>query len=195
LEASDLDGWRRAERERLVAERLAMPAQHHASASAAICQHARTRLAALRPRLVGAYWPIRGEVDCRPLLEAIVAEGGAAALPIAQGRGRPLMFRPWTPQTTMTVGRWDIPHPAIGPSVKPDMVLAPMVAFDGAGHRLGYGAGYYDRTLAALPERPLVIGLSFEFARLASIHPQPHDVAMDMVITEAGVFETASKGR
>lgn len=188
MEASDLDGWRGAERERLIAARLAMPAQHHAAASARICELALGRLAAIGPHLVGAYWPIRGEVDCRPLLQAIVEGGGAAALPIAQGRGRPLMFRPWTPQTAMTTGRWDIPHPAMGPSVSPDVVLAPMVAFDDAGHRLGYGAGYYDRTLAALPERPLVIGLSFEFARLASIRPQPHDVAMDLVITEAGVF-------
>ena len=138
---------------------------------------------------IGAYWPIRREVDCVPLLRRILQAGGAVALPAVTVREQPLEFRPWTPRTPMTAGRWDIPHPAGGPAVQPSVLLVPLVGFDAEGHRLGYGGGYYDRTLAALPVRPLTLGLGFEIGRLASLRPEPHDVRLDAIVTEAGVFE------
>jgi 5-formyltetrahydrofolate cyclo-ligase len=170
-----------------------MPDEVYEAASARIRELAFARLAPVAGVLVGGYWPIRREVDCVPLLEAILAAGGAVALPVATGPGRPLEFRPWAPGTAMAAGPWDIPHPAEGPAVRPDALLVPLVGFDSAGHRLGYGGGYYDRTLAALPRRPLALGLGFELGRLASIRPRPHDAAMDAIVTEAGVFETAGR--
>ncbi len=166
-----------------------MPPEAHEAASARIGERVFERLAPVTGMLVGGYWPIRREVDCIPLLRRILEAGGAVALPAVTGPKQPLEFRPWTPATRMAAGRWDIPHPAEGPAVQPAVLLVPLVGFDAAGHRLGYGGGYYDRTLAALPVRPLAIGLGFEFARLASLRPQPHDAAMDLIVTEAGLFE------
>jgi 5-formyltetrahydrofolate cyclo-ligase len=186
-----LTDWRRAQRERLIAERLAMPAEAHEVASAAVCDLVFARLGLNGLGLVGGYWPIRREVDCLPLLARIVEAGGRAALGAIVAPKQPLEFRPWTPDARMETGPWDIPHPADGPVVTPTVLLVPLVGFDAAGHRLGYGGGFYDRTLAALSPRPLAIGLGFEFARLESIRPRPHDQFMDLIATEAGLFEPA----
>ena len=88
----------------------------------------------------------------------------------------------------MVRGDWNIPvPPSDAPAVTPDIVLAPLVGWDGAGYRLGYGGGYFDRTLASLSSRPFAIGIGFQSARLPTIHPQPHDIALDVILTEAGV--------
>jgi 5-formyltetrahydrofolate cyclo-ligase len=87
----------------------------------------------------------------------------------------------------MTRGVWNIPIPAEGQAVDPDVLIAPLVGFDSAKYRLGYGGGFYDRTIASRPTKPLVIGVGFAFARLATIYPQAHDVPMDIIVTEEGV--------
>jgi 5-formyltetrahydrofolate cyclo-ligase len=84
-------------------------------------------------------------------------------------------------------GFWKIPVPADGPAVVPNLTLAPLVGWDPAGFRLGYGGGYFDRTLAVLSPRPMTIGIGLQSARLANIFPQPHDIALDVILTEAGV--------
>jgi len=185
IRAPDLD--RQAERERLIAARLALPSAAHAAASAAICDLVFPRLPLGAGAIVGGYWPIRGEAVCIPLLHRILAAGAQVALPAILGSDLPLEYRPWTAETPMETGRWAIPHPAHGPAVQPTVILIPLVGFDASGHRLGYGGGFYDRTLAALSKRPLTIGLGFEQARLPSIVPEPHDVALDLIVTEAGV--------
>ena len=139
--------------------------------------------------LLAGYWPIQGEFDPRPCLRRVIAAGGAVALPVAARPAAPLTFRLWTPGAPMTAGLWDIPHPAEGAVVTPSALLIPLVGFDGAGHRLGNGGGYYDRTLAALSPRPLAIGVGFELGRLATISPVRHDHPMDVIITEAGAFD------
>src|SRR6185436_2040899 len=96
-------------------------------------------------------------------------------------------FRAWWPGAPMTAGVYDIPIPDGTAIVAPDAAIVPMNGFDAQGYRLGYGGGYFDRTLASMSPRPLAIGVSYEFARLATIYPQPHDVAMDFVVTEAGL--------
>jgi 5-formyltetrahydrofolate cyclo-ligase len=98
-----------------------------------------------------------------------------------------LQFRKWWPGAPMARGVYDIPFPDGTELVAPDAAIVPMVGFDQQGYRLGYGGGYFDRTLAAADPRPITIGVAFEFARLASISPQAHDVAMDFVVTEAGL--------
>jgi 5,10-methenyltetrahydrofolate synthetase len=96
-----------------------------------------------------------------------------------------LEFRTWHPGTKMDLGVYDIPYPAAGAAVAPDALLVAMVGFDRQGYRLGYGGGYYDRSLAALAPRPLAIGICFALGELASIQPLPHDIPMDHVVTES----------
>ena len=166
-----------------------MSSAAHRAASLAIGRTLAERFAPESFTSLGCYWPFRREFDCTPLMRAVVAAGGIVALPVVLAPRRPLQFRPWRPDATMEAGVWNIPHPVDGPAVHPKALLVPLVGFDAAGYRLGYGGGYYDRTLAAFPKRPLAIGVGFELGRLASIDPQPHDMRMDMIITEAGVFE------
>ncbi len=98
-----------------------------------------------------------------------------------------MSFRTWTPSSAMTTDRYGIPIPLGGQEVLPDIVLLPLVAFDPQGFRLGYGGGYFDRTLGSLVPRPLAIGVGFELARVADIRPQAHDIPLDAVVTEAGI--------
>ncbi len=187
-----LGAWRRGERARLIARRMAMDEAAHAAASDAITEAFLARFDPATLGLVGGYWPIRREYDCRALLRRVVDAGGETALPMTPGPRDPLQFRPWTPDTEMATGRWDIPHPAAGAAVRPEVLLIPLVGFDARGYRLGYGGGFYDRTLAAPPQRPLTVGLGFEIGRLPSIRPGPHDIPMDVIITEAGVVRDAA---
>ena len=99
---------------------------------------------------------------------------------------QPLEFRAWRPGAPLERGVWNIPVPAERQVVRPTALLVPLVGFDGQGYRLGYGGGYYDRTLAGISPTPLAIGVGYEFQRLASIHPQAHDIALDAIVTEAG---------
>ena len=94
------------------------------------------------------------------------------------------IFREWWPGIPMTHGVWHIPVPAEGEPVSPDILLAPLVGFDGRKYRLGYGGGYYDRTLAGLVTKPRVVGVGFELSRIPTIHPQSHDIPMDLIVTE-----------
>jgi len=180
---------RRAIRTALIAARMALDEAARVKLDDAIAAALEARWPPGSLGLVGGYWPIRGEFDPRPYLLRGLAAGGAAALPVVTARGAPLLFRPWTLATPMTTGRWDIEHPASGPDVRPDALLIPLVGFDAALHRLGYGGGFYDRTLAELAPRPFAIGLGYELGRLEKLDPRAHDLAMDAIVTEAGVFE------
>jgi len=181
--------WRKAQRRRLIAVRLAMGEAERSALSAAIEAALEARLPPGRQPVVAGYWPIRGEFDPLPYLQRVLDAGGRVALPVTLCADAPLAFRLWTPDTQMEAGRWDISHPAEGLPVTPSALLIPLVGFDAAGHRLGYGGGFYDRTLAALSPRPLAIGVGFEAGRLADIAPAAHDQPMDVVVTEAGAFE------
>jgi 5-formyltetrahydrofolate cyclo-ligase len=178
--------WRRTERAALIARRVAVPAAERRERDAAITHHLRALVPDLARRHVGFYWPFKGEYDPRPLARALHGEGARLALPVVAAKGRPLIFRDWRPGVPMVPGVWNIPIPAEGEEVMPDTLLIPLVGFDPRGYRLGYGGGYYDRTLANMAPRPLAIGVGFEVSRLATIHPQPHDMRMDLIVTEAG---------
>jgi len=98
------------------------------------------------------------------------------------------VFRHWTPETRMQRGDWNIPvPPPEADRLIPAITLAPLVGWDGNGYRLGYGGGYFDRTLAAVSPRPFTIGIGYQAARLTTIHPQPHDIPLDLILTEAGI--------
>jgi 5,10-methenyltetrahydrofolate synthetase len=176
-----------------IAARENLSAQDHAARSQCIENHLWSLLAARPPSAIGFCWPFRHEFDARRLIVRLLASGWRAALPVVLGADQPMRFRVWTPSAQMNVDRFGIAYPTEAQPMLPDMLLVPVNAFDAAGYRLGYGGGYFDRTLAALVPRPLTIGVGFELARVDSIKPEPHDLPLDAVCTELGV-ETYSNG-
>lgn len=190
-QAADVARWRKAERARLLAERAALPAPAREAVARAIAGALDTlleqRFADLTGRVVSCYWPIKAEFDLRFWMAALAAKGARVALPVVETRAAPLVFRAWRPGAAMERGHWNILVPsAEAERLAPDIMLVPLVGWDGAGYRLGYGGGYFDRTLAATRPRPFVIGTGLQGARLPTIFPQPHDIAMDAIVTEDG---------
>jgi 5-formyltetrahydrofolate cyclo-ligase len=184
VEAAEVKIWRRSERKRLLAERLAMSLAARRAASRTIAEQVYVVLAARPGITVGAYWPFQGEFDPRPLIGRLIAEGWCAALPAVVDRKGPLEYRRWRPGEPLVAGIWDIPVPERREIAVPEAVLAPLVGFDRQCYRLGYGGGYFDRTLAALRPRPLAIGVGFELSRIETIYPQAFDIPMDLIVTE-----------
>lgn len=186
----DAARWRKAERERLIADREAQTQDARAAADAAIADHLDRVLSdgfgGAGGMVLAAFWPIRAEVDLRGWMARQSAQGVRIALPVVTGKDRPLIFRPWSPRAAMRPGRWNIPEPATDATVIPQIVLVPLVGWDAARFRMGYGGGFYDRTLAAMRPRPYAIGIGLKAACLPTIYPQPHDVALDLIVTEAG---------
>lgn len=187
----DHRGFRAALRREKLAARLALDPAAHAALSAALEQHLAALLLPLAPQTLAFCAPVRGEFDARPLASRLIEQGWRAAMPVVTAVDAPMSFRAWTPSSTMGADRYGIPIPADGAAVIPDIVLLPLVAFDAQGFRLGYGGGYFDRTLAAMVPRPQAIGVGFELARVADIRPEAHDIGLDAVVTERGVLRFA----
>lgn len=189
---------RQALRRKLLERRLALSSDDCARFSTAICKHLQQGFPQLAGMRVGFCWPVRNEPDLRPLFEAWRAGGKTGfttLLPVVVAENSALAFRIWTPRTKLATDRYGIPTPVEGDFVLPEALLLPVNAFDAAGYRLGYGGGYFDRTLALLSEqavRPLTIGVGFELARVASIAPEAHDQPLDAMVTEAGIFPGAA---
>jgi 5,10-methenyltetrahydrofolate synthetase len=136
-------------------------------------------------------WPIRNEYDARPLAKTWRERGALTALPVVAGKNQPLGFRVWTPGDPMRRGPLDIPTPASGRVVTPDVMLLPMLGWDARGYRLGYGGGFFDRTLAALAPRPIALGVTYECLRLDEFESMDWDQPMDWVVTESTVYRRA----
>jgi 5-formyltetrahydrofolate cyclo-ligase len=183
-----LKAWRRATRDRLLNARVALPADTLARHHEAIDRHLERGFPNLARGIVAFCWPYRNEHDTRFLVRRLRERGAVTALPVVVAPKTPLVFREWHPGVKVARGVYDIPYPIESPEVQPDTVLLPMVGFDDAGYRLGYGGGFFDRTLAAAARAPLVIGIAHELAHLDTIHPQPYDIPMDWVVTERGVY-------
>ena len=179
---AEIMAWRKSERERLIAARLALPAETRAAVSVAIAADITRKIGDFRGRTVSFYWPFRGEPDLRDLMAAVTAGGGRSLLPVVVAKGEPLVFRPWQAGEPLTRGIWNIPIPETDETALPDVVIAPLVGFDSENYRLGYGGGFFDRTLAALPHRPVVFGVGYALQRLESIHPLAHDIPMDEIV-------------
>lgn len=182
---NDVKRWRKAERERLIAARLAVPADVRTAMSQRIGESLDAMIGDIAGRMVSLYWPFRGEPDLRAWMASVNDRGGRTALPVVVEKARPLIFRAYVPGVRLEKGVWNIPIPAEGDPVLPDIVISPIVGIDPGQYRLGYGGGFFDRTLAAMPFKPLVIGVGYELQRIATIYPQPHDIPMDRVVTEA----------
>ncbi len=186
MEPSEVKAWRREERRRLLAARADAPPARRREWGRAI-EAALRAILAERPRItLGVYWPFRAEFDPRPLIARLISEGSSVALPAVVDKKGPLEYRAWRPGEPLVDGVWDIPIPERRNLVTPQAVLAPLVGFDRGCWRLGYGGGYFDRTLAALSPRPMAIGVGFELSQIETIHPQSFDIPMDWIATEAG---------
>ena len=183
----DVAVWRRETRARLIALRQQIPADEHRQASLKIEGLLEETLSALPPQTLSAYWPFQAEVDLRGLVDRMRALGWIASLPLVVKKRAPLEFLRWVVDAEMDEGVYGIPVPRIRVPVQPGVVIIPLVGFDAQNFRLGYGAGYYDITLAALQPRPRTIGIGFEISRLETIYPHTTDIPLDLIITEAGI--------
>src|SRR5690606_6778684 len=182
--AIDVARWRKAERKRLIDARMATPADARTAAGKRIATRLDALAGAVAGPTVGIYWPLRADPDLRERGASVGARGRRLALPIVVAKGQPLIFRTWKAGEKLEKGVWNIPIPVGGEEVYPDFVVSPLVGFDAANYRLGYGGGFYDRTLAAMPARPQTVGVGFELGRLPTIFPQWHDIPMDQLIIE-----------
>ena len=191
-EGDESRAFRAALRRERVAAREALSAEEHAKKSKDIRAHLQQFLCQHAPATIAFYWPIRAEVDCRPLIEELLMAGWRACLPVIVAKETAMIFRRWAPDATMVNGHHGIPMPEAGEEVFPDVVLLPVNVFDARGYRLGYGGGYFDRTLAALAASgqapPMVIGIGFALAGAETVFPHAQDLQMDAVVTEHGVI-------
>jgi 5-formyltetrahydrofolate cyclo-ligase len=180
--------WRNERRRALLKHRSAVaPDTRHRVSQAIVARLGGLIDPATYPTL-GFYWPIRGEIDARELARLHIAAGGHAALPVIVTKNAPVEFWEWRPGMRMERGVMDIPVPRESNVLTPDVLVIPLIGFDRDQYRLGYGGGYYDRTLAAAAPRPLAIGVGSAELQLHTIYPQPHDIPMDLIVTEEFVL-------
>lgn len=179
--------FRAALRREKLAARMALDPSAHATLAARVEAHLAALLLPLVPQTLAFCAPVRGEFDVQPLASRLLERGWQAAMPVVVTADAPMAFRRWTPSCAMDQDRYGIPIPRAGETIVPDIVLLPLLAFDAQCFRLGYGGGYFDRTLAAMVPRPRAIGVGFELGRVSDIRPQAHDVRLDAIVTEAGV--------
>jgi 5-formyltetrahydrofolate cyclo-ligase len=189
MDWSEVQRWRETERALLLAARLAIPPVVRHAKDVAIGASLEGTLCDVAGRVVSVYQAIDGEPELDQLLGRLVASGARTALPVVVAPGRPLLFRSWAPGEPLERGvrRIPVPRPD-AETVVPDILIVPVVGFDSACHRLGHGGGFFDRTLVAMPHRPRVVGVGYALAAIATIFPQPHDVPMDVVVTEQGAL-------
>ena len=143
-------------------------------------------------QIVSAFHPYLSEISTLPLLTKLAGKGWTTALPIVVGKELPLMFRCWVPGDALISGLWDIQIPAeTAPEVEPDVLLVPMLAFDRAGYRLGYGGGFYDRTLAKLRalKKVTAIGVAYAGQEMDAVPHDAHDQPLDWIMTERETFK------
>jgi 5-formyltetrahydrofolate cyclo-ligase len=180
----DVARWRKAERKGLIEQRLALAPEVRADRAREIARRLDALIGDAAGLIVGAYWPIRGEPDLRVWLEELRTRGVQTALPVVVAKGAPLVFRLWRPGDKLERGVWNIPVPADSPDVTPHVTLAPVIGYDAGCYRLGYGGGFFDRTLAQLPPATVSIGVGYAEAEIATIYPQPFDIPMRHIVTE-----------
>ena len=177
---------RKLQRERALALRTGLA--DRAGKEAELRDRVAQWLASADVHAVGFYWPVRGEPDLRGTLAQWLAADPRRVAAMPRIEGEALEFHQWHPDGAMRAGEFGIPVPAHGRVVQPDCLLIPCVAFDRARFRLGYGGGFYDRTYATLVPWPLAVGIAFDDTRVDTIDPQPHDMQLDVVLTEAAQY-------
>jgi 5-formyltetrahydrofolate cyclo-ligase len=188
----EINAWRKARRVELIARREVLPADERHRWNESITKSLEAGIAVPAASIVAFCWPFKGEFDARYAVRHWRDRGAIAALPEVTGKGQPMQFRKWWPGAPMRRGVYDIPFPADTDIVVPDIAIVPMNGYDELGYRLGYGGGYFDRTLAKWPGGIVAIGVSYETMRLPTIYAQPHDIPMDLVVTEAGIHRAVA---
>lgn len=190
----DFDADKKAAR-KVAAERrnAAFAADPNAGAALAKRVIEQSALLGLDPGVaVSAYWPMREEMDVRPLMAALAERGCRIALPVVVGKGQPLLFRCWRPGMVLRAGSFGLSEPAADePEVTPRIVFAPLLAFDRRGNRIGWGAGFYDRTLSGLRARVPVtaVGVAYAAQELAHVPADAHDQPLDWIATEREIVK------
>jgi 5-formyltetrahydrofolate cyclo-ligase len=176
--------------------RSALSSQDRAAAAQQAVEHFFAEVPLQRGQAISAYWPIRDELDTRPLLIRLMDDGWRVCLPVVGGPELPLVFRRWEVGAPLYPAGMGMLEPGeAAPETVPDVVVMPLLGFDRSGTRLGYGGGYYDRTLQAMGTKPLLVGYAFAAQELETIPHQDHDVPLDMLVTENGVVRfTAAAG-
>jgi len=184
----DLRAWRKRMREALIERRMALSRETLEAHRKAIDASLEYGFPNLHRGVVAFCWPYKNEYDARFLARRLRERGARTVLPVVVAPKTPLVFREWHPGVKLVPGVYDIPYPIESDELLPDYVLLPMNGFDAGGYRLGYGGGFFDRTLASLAKRPTVIGVTYELAKIDTIHPQPYDIPVDYVVTERGIY-------
>jgi 5-formyltetrahydrofolate cyclo-ligase len=177
-----------------LARREALSDEQRAEAAEAMAQR-KLPFEIVSGMIVSGYSPIRNEIDPVPLMRKLASQGARLALPAVMARGKSLAFRAWSPDDRLMLGALGIPEPSpAAAEVIPDFMLVPLAAFDRQGHRIGYGAGHYDFTLAHLRKAKVItaIGTAFSVQEIKAVPALPHDVALDYVLTEKKVFDFRS---
>jgi 5-formyltetrahydrofolate cyclo-ligase len=180
---NDLNAAKRAAREAALARRRGLDPE---AAGKTLTVHVLRDCPPPPEITVSGFWPIGDEIDLRPLLHALHERGNRVALPVTPRRGEPLAFRQWRPGDILVPERFGTVRP-VGDILVPDMLLIPLLAFDTEGGRLGYGGGFYDRTLAGLPNR-FRLGCAFAVQQVDAVPVGPYDTRLDAVATENGII-------
>ncbi|MDP6708765.1 MAG: 5-formyltetrahydrofolate cyclo-ligase [Alphaproteobacteria bacterium] len=190
LDGGDLQDAKQAMRREARARRDRLVAAADAGVAKAAGDHLCAEVPLKAVQRISAYWPLGGEFDPRPLLHDFHRAGRVCLLPVVRASGKPLIFRRWEPDTELVMRDYGVlTPPPSAPAERPDLLLVPLLAFDGDGYRLGYGGGYYDRTLAALRsdgrQPPLAVGLAFAGQEVLRVPRGPGDEPLDWIVTEA----------
>ena len=178
-------------RKTATARRDALPAPERAAAAAAIAERP-LAVPVTSGAIVSGFSPLKSEINPVPLMRAFAAAGARLALPVVMGKGRPLTMRAWAFGEPLNSGVWGIREPPpSAPEVFPDILIVPLLAFDRAGNRIGYGAGYYDMTIARLRGMKSVttLGIAYAAQEVAQVPTTPRDAALDLVLTEREVID------
>lgn len=183
-----VDSAKAALREQAHQQRKALGSAVRAEHARAAAAHFFDKIDIPEGAIVAAYWPIRDEIDCKPVLIQLMDSFQPVCLPVVTGDGMPLRFRAWEQGAQLFEAGFGTMAPAdSAPEAIPDILIIPLLGFDRHGTRLGYGQGYYDRTLAVLEKKPVTVGYAFGAQELDLIPRDTHDVPLDYLVTEAGV--------
>jgi 5,10-methenyltetrahydrofolate synthetase len=181
---NEIRPWRKQTREALISGRLALGVSKLQAKGAEAKQKLLAAVDLRKYPTLGLYWSMRGEIDVRDIARQHIEAGGTVGLPVVVEKAAPVEFWLWRPGMGMKRGVWNIPIPVKREVVTPDALIVPLVGFDEERYRLGYGGGYYDRTIASMARRPFCVGLGYAEGKLPTIYPQPHDIPMNLIVTD-----------